>query len=194
MIIIIKGLGQLIARGRPAERVALPISSNAIKSGEKNQNRIFVKYLDKYLCKDFYKFHHVRIIMLKFRLSYTPHIYDLIIVFVFTFLFHMFLVFTFTFYRVSYTPHLRFENDTKAASIPNFEWADLRSVFKFQAWVSSPFLLIIWVGRPQVLLPTGCESTFLLILALISRTEYYEYFEPENRTVTTMTTYIFTKC
>ena len=125
-MIIIKGPGQLIARGRPAERVALPISSNAIKSGEKNQNRIFVKYLDKYLCKDFYKFHHLRIIMLKFRLSYTPVIYNLIIVFVFTFLFHMFLVFTFTFYRVSYTPHLRFENDTKAASIPIFEWADLR--------------------------------------------------------------------
>ena len=31
--------------------------------------------------------------------------------------------------RVTYTPHLRFENDTKAASIPIFEWADLRSVF-----------------------------------------------------------------
>ena len=43
MIIIIKGPGQLIARGLPAERVAPLISSNAIKSGEKNQNRIYVQ-------------------------------------------------------------------------------------------------------------------------------------------------------
>ena len=43
IIIIIKGLGQLIARGLPAERVAPLIFSNAIKSGEKNQNRIYVQ-------------------------------------------------------------------------------------------------------------------------------------------------------
>ena len=42
-MIIIKGPGQLIARGLPAERAAPLISSNAIKSGEKNQNRIFVQ-------------------------------------------------------------------------------------------------------------------------------------------------------
>ena len=42
-MIIIKGPGQLIALGLPAERAAPLISSNAIKSGEKNQNRIFVQ-------------------------------------------------------------------------------------------------------------------------------------------------------
>ena len=62
--------------------------------------------------------------------------------------------------RVTYTPHLRFENDTKAASIPNFEWADLRSVFLVKIF--------------------EC-----LIVSLTSRTEYYEYFEPENQTVKT---------
>ena len=62
--------------------------------------------------------------------------------------------------RVTYTPHLRFENDTKAASIPIFEWADLRSVFLVKIF--------------------EC-----LIVSLTSRTEYYEYFEPENRTVKT---------
>ena len=42
-MIIIKGPGQLIARGLPAERAAPLISSNAIKSGEKNQNRLYVQ-------------------------------------------------------------------------------------------------------------------------------------------------------
>ena len=33
-------------------------------------------------------------------------------------------------HRVTYTPHLAFENDTKASSIPLVEWADLRLVNK----------------------------------------------------------------
>ena len=124
MIIIIKDPGQLIARGPPAERAALLISSNAIKSGENHDKMPWLESLSN-LCQNIYA-------------------------------------------------------DAQG---------DLHAPSTIWKWHKSCLHTLLWVGWPKVCCP--CEDIESLIFSLPSRTEYYEYFEPENRTVNTMKIYVF---
>ena len=58
---------------------------------------------------------------------------------------------------------------------------DLHAPSTIWKWHKSCLHTLLWVGWPKVCCP--CEDIESLIFSLPSRTEYYEYFEPENRTV-----------